>query len=65
MKTNFLRANQGEFMGKELNKTIMAQSRLHNKYYLKQKSANSKIVLDKQTNYCVNFLRRTKNNRDC
>ena len=39
----------------------MTRSRLRNKY-LKEKSADSKIVYDKQRNYCVNLLRRTKNN---
>ena len=45
-------------MSKEL-KTIVTRSRLHNKY-LKEKSADSKIAYDKQRNYCVNLLRRTK-----
>ena len=31
MKKTFLRANQGEFMTKELNKAIMTRSRLRNK----------------------------------
>ena len=39
----------------------MTRSRLRNKY-LKEKSANSKIAYDKQRNYCVNLLRRTKKN---
>ena len=46
-------------MPKELNKPIMARSRLRNKY-LKEKSADSKIAYGKQRNYCVNLLRRTK-----
>ena len=46
-------------MSKELNKAIMTRSRLRNKY-LKEKSADSKIAYDKQRNYCVNLLRRTK-----
>ena len=61
MKKKVLRANQGEFMTKELNKVTMTRSRLHNKY-LKEKSADSKIVYDKQRNYSVNLLRRTKKN---
>ena len=48
-------------MTKELNKAIMTRSRLHKKY-LKEKSADSKIANDKQRNYCVNLLRRTKKN---
>ena len=61
MKKKFLGANQGEFMTKECNKAIMTRSRLCNKY-LKLKNADSKIAYDKQRNYCVNLLRRTKNN---
>ena len=59
IKKKYLRANQGEFMSKELNKAIMTRSRLRNKY-LKEKSAYSKFAYDKQRNYCVNLLRRTK-----
>ena len=59
IKKKYLRANQGEFMSKELNKTIMTRSRLRNKY-LKEKSADSNMEYDKQRNYCVNLLRRTK-----
>ena len=39
----------------------MTRSRLRNKY-LKEKSADSKIAYDKQRNYCLNLLRRTKKN---
>ena len=46
-------------MSKEPNKAIMTRSRLRNKY-LKEKSTDSKIAYDKQRNYCVNLLRRTK-----
>ena len=46
-------------MSKELNKAIMTRSRLRNRY-LKEKSADSKIAYEKQRNYCVNLLRRTK-----
>ena len=46
-------------MTKELNKAIMTRFRLPNKH-LKEKSAHSKIAYDKQRNYCVSLLRRTK-----
>ena len=59
IKKKYLSANQGEFMSKELNKAIMTQSRLRNKYQ-KEKSADSKIAYDKQRNYCVNLVRRTE-----
>ena len=59
IKKKYLRANQGEFMSKELNTAIMTRSRLHNKF-LKKKSADSKIAYANQRNYCVNLLCRTK-----
>ena len=59
IKKKYLRASQGEFISKELNKAIMNRSRLCNKY-LKEKSADSKIAHDKQRNYCLNLLRSTK-----
>ena len=59
VKKKFLRANQGEFMTKELNKSIITRPRLRNKY-LKEKTADSKITYGQQKNYCVNLLRRTK-----
>ena len=59
VKKKYLRANQGEFMSKGLDKEIMTRSRLLNKY-LKEKNADSKIAYDKQRNYCVNLLRKTK-----
>ena len=46
-------------MSKELNKAIVTRSRLRNRY-LKEKSADSKIAYEKQRNYYVNLLRRTK-----
>ena len=49
-------------MTKELNKAFMTRSRLRNKYLKSEKSADSKIAYDKQRNYCVNLLRRTKKN---
>ena len=39
----------------------MTQFRLCNKY-LKEKNANSKAAYNKQRNYCVNLLCRTKKN---
>ena len=45
-RNTFLRANQGVFMTKELNKAIMNRSRFRNKY-LKEKSADSEIAYDK------------------
>ena len=61
MKKEYLSANQGEFMTKELYKAIMTRSRLCNNF-LKERSADSKITYDKQRKYRVNLLRRIKNN---
>ena len=61
MKKKHLRANQGEFATKELDKAIMTRSRLRNKY-LTEKSADSKFVYDKQRNYYVTLQHRTKKN---
>ena len=48
-------------MTKELNKTIMTRLILR-KERLKEKIANSKIAYDKERNFCVNILCRTKKN---
>ena len=40
---------------------MMTRSRVRNKY-LNEKSADSKIAYDKQRNYCINILRRSKKN---
>ena len=52
MEKKYLRANQGEFMPKELNKVIMTRSRLPNKY-LKERDADSKIAYDKNKEITV------------
>ena len=46
-KKTFLRANQGEFMTKELYKAIMTRSRLRNKY-LKEESAQKLHMINKE-----------------
>ena len=58
-KKKSVRGNQSPFMNKELSKAIMTRSRLRNKFN-KSKSIEDKIKYNKQRNFCVSLLRRTK-----
>ena len=59
IKKKYLRANQGAFMTKELQKAIMTRSRLRN-IFLKEKTEASNTRYKKQRNYCVNLLKKAK-----
>ena len=59
LKKIYIRANQQNFMDKELNQAIMVRSKLRNKY-LKSKSETDKQRYKKQRNYCVKLLRLKK-----
>ena len=59
VKKRYVRANQQNFMDKELNQAIMVRSKLRNKY-LKSKSEIDKQRYNKQRNYCVKLLRLKK-----
>ena len=59
LKKRYVRANQQNFMDKELNQAIMVRSKLRNKY-LKSKSETDKQRYNKQRNYCVKLLRLKK-----
>ena len=61
MKTKYVRANNAPFMNKKLSKAIMTRSRLRNKL-LKNPDEVNKRNYNKQRNYCVNLLRKEKNN---
>ena len=61
MKKKYLRANQGEFMTKGLNKVIMIRSRLR-KVYRKEEGTDPKTSKFQKRDYCVNLLRGTKKN---
>ena len=57
----FMRANNSNFMTKNLRKAIMKRSKLGNKY-LRVKTDEAKSLYSKQRNLCVSFL--LKNIRD-
>ena len=59
LKKRYVRANQQNFMDKELNQAIIITSKLRNKY-LKSKSEIDKQRYNKQRNYCVKLLRLKK-----
>ena len=59
LKKRYVRANQQNFMDKELNQAIMVRSKLRNKY-LKSKSETDKQSYNKQRNHCVKLLRLKK-----
>ena len=62
LKKRYVRANQQNFMDKELNQATMVRSKLRNKY-LKSKSEKDKQRYNKdnkERNYCINLLRLKK-----
>ena len=58
-KKRYIRANQKNFMDKELNQAIMVRSKLRNKI-LKLKTEESRLVYNRQRNYCIKLLRQKK-----
>ena len=60
-KSKLVRANNSPYMNKELRKAIMVRSRLKNLHF-KEKSNESKARYNRQMNYCLSLLRRTKRN---
>ena len=59
VKQKYVRANQSPFINKAINKAIMNRSRLRNRY-LKNRTFANKQAYNKQRNYCVNLIRKTK-----
>ena len=59
MKIKYLRANQGKFMTKGLNKAIMKCSRLRNTF-LRDRTEMSRKKYKKQRNFCVNLSKKAK-----
>jgi len=59
LKQKHLRANNGNFVTKELRKAIMKRSRLKQKF-MKTKSDISKIAYKKQRNICVALVKKSK-----
>ena len=59
VKKRYIRANQKNFMDKELNQAIMVRSKLRNKF-LKLKTEENRLAYAKQRNYCVKLLQQKK-----
>ena len=59
MKIKYLRANQGNFMTKGLNKATMKRSRLRNTF-LRDRTETSQKEHNKQIHFCFNFLKKAK-----
>ena len=60
-KKKYSRGNNMPFINKTIKKAFMKRSRLRN-IYLKNRSDNNKREYNKQRNYCVSLLRKTKTN---
>ena len=59
IKHKYVRANQGPYMNKILNKAIMNRSRLKNRFLANRNEENRK-AFKKQRNYCVGLFRKEK-----
>ena len=58
-KIKYVRGNQVPFMTKQLSKEIMKRSRLRNNF-LRNRTEENKILYNRQRNYCVSLLRKSK-----
>ena len=58
-KQRHVRANQSPFMNNKLNKAIMNRSRLRNRF-LKNKTEENKKAYNRQRNYVVSLLKKSK-----
>ena len=59
IKHKYLRSNQSPFMNKEISKAIMNRTRLRN-WFLRTRCIGDKEAYNKQRNYCVSLVRKTK-----
>ena len=59
VKKRYIKANQINFIDKELNQAIMVTSKLRNKF-LKLKTEENRLAYAKQRNYCVKLLQQKK-----
>ena len=59
IKYKYLRSNQSPLMNKEISKAIMNQTRLR-KRFLRTRCIGDKEAYNKQQNYCVSLIRKTK-----
>ena len=60
----YLRANEKQFMNKQLRKAIMERTRLRNKF-LTSKTTDSQEAYNKQRNLCVSLFRKAKKSYFC
>ena len=58
-KIKYVRGDQMPFMTKQSSKEIMKRSRLRNNF-LRNRTEENKILYNKQRNYCVSLLRKSK-----
>ena len=58
-KNKFIRANNSNFVTKNLRKAIMKRSKLRNKY-LRERTNEAKSLYNKQRNLCVSILSKNK-----
>ena len=58
-KIKYVRGNQMPFMTKQLSKEIMKRPRLRNNF-LRNRTEENKILYNRQRNYCVSLLRKSK-----
>ena len=58
IKKRYISANQGLFMNKTLQKTVMTRSRLRNKFFKNKTHSNETAY--KKANYCVSLFRKEK-----
>ena len=59
IKCKYIRANDGPFMNKELQKAVMHRFRLKNKFN-NEKSELSKLAYNRQQNKCTKMFRKAK-----
>ena len=59
IKHKYLRSNQSPFMNKKISRAIMNRTKLRNRF-LGTRSNEDKAAYNKQWNYCVSLIRKTK-----
>ena len=59
IKEKHIRSNHSDFVTKDIRKAIMTRTRLLNKFR-REKTKENKDAYNKQRNYCVSLLRKTK-----
>lgn len=60
LKTEYLRANQTDFVSKDLHNTVMNRYRLRNTFIYDKMERSIKKNIRNKKNYWINFLRKIK-----